>query len=138
MTRLRGDCRGSTAVEFALVGPLFLMFLFLILDGGRLVFTRQGLNELAQAGARCAALKAPGCTTETLAEGWTIAQGARRSNIFLAAGQVEINRGTTCRGQGGMAQAIIRLPYNSTALGLLPRNASVSTLTAIGCFPVAA
>ena len=61
---LRGDRRGVTAVEFALVAPVFMMFMFLIIDGGRAVWTYQTLQEVASNSARCAALGLTGCKTQ--------------------------------------------------------------------------
>lgn len=46
--------RGSTAVEFALVLLIFLMFLLAVVDFGRLLFTWNAANEATRAGARYA------------------------------------------------------------------------------------
>jgi Flp pilus assembly protein TadG len=44
--------RGSAAVEFALVAPVFLALLFAILETGIIFFANQYLETLAQRGAR--------------------------------------------------------------------------------------
>jgi Flp pilus assembly protein TadG len=46
MSRRRDGRRGQSLVEFALVLPIFMVMLFGIIDGGRMVFAN---NELAQA-----------------------------------------------------------------------------------------
>jgi Flp pilus assembly protein TadG len=53
--------RGAAAVEFALVLPVFLAFIFGILEGGRLMEAQQAVTAAARAGAREAALS--GSTT---------------------------------------------------------------------------
>ena len=49
-------CGGTTAIEFALVAPIFMMFLFGTIEFGRLLWTEQALQETAIAGARCMAI----------------------------------------------------------------------------------
>lgn len=49
---LRRDCRGAAALEFALVGPLFLLFVFFLLQAGLLVFYQQVLDYAAHSAAR--------------------------------------------------------------------------------------
>jgi Flp pilus assembly protein TadG len=47
---------GTTAVEFALVAPMFLMLVFGAIEFGRILWTEQALQETAIAGARCMAI----------------------------------------------------------------------------------
>ncbi|MBB4641212.1 TadE/TadG family type IV pilus assembly protein [Rhizorhapis suberifaciens] len=51
---LRGDRRGATAAEFALVLPLMLLFLLGILDVGRLMWTWNQAEKATQTGVRYA------------------------------------------------------------------------------------
>jgi Flp pilus assembly protein TadG len=133
--RLLRDHAGSTAVEFALVAPAFLMFLFLILDGGRMMFTKQALNELAVATARCAAIKSTGCTSVSAVQSWAVARGVARSMLSINTSNVAINQSTTCNGQANMAQATISLTYKKGALIFLPQSAVPSTMISTACFP---
>ena len=48
--------RGVAAVEFALVAPLFLLFLFGMIEFGRMVMVQQVLTNASREGARIAAL----------------------------------------------------------------------------------
>lgn len=59
MRRLRLDRRGASAAEFALVLPLLILFLFGILDGGRLLWDTNKAEKATQMGARYAVVTAP-------------------------------------------------------------------------------
>ncbi|MGQ0443775.1 MAG: TadE/TadG family type IV pilus assembly protein [Beijerinckiaceae bacterium] len=51
--------RGTTTVEFALIGVLFFIVLFGIIEFGRLLFTWNTLTEMTRRGARVAAVCHP-------------------------------------------------------------------------------
>jgi Flp pilus assembly protein TadG len=46
--------QGATAIEFALVMPLFLMFLLGVIDFARMLYTWNAANEVTREGARYA------------------------------------------------------------------------------------
>lgn len=50
--RFRRNRQGSTAVEFALVAPLFFALLFAIMETGIMFFASQSLEQMTQDGAR--------------------------------------------------------------------------------------
>lgn len=50
--RFRGSCRGSAAIEFALVAPVFFALLFAILETALMFFASQVLETAAQNAAR--------------------------------------------------------------------------------------
>jgi Flp pilus assembly protein TadG len=56
--------RGVAAVEFALVAPLFFMFVFGIIEYGRMVMVQQVMTNAAREGARIAIV--PGTATATV------------------------------------------------------------------------
>lgn len=136
LRRLARDARGATVVEFAIVAPAFLMMLFLLLDGGRMIFAKQALNELATASARCAALKPTGCTSPTEVQSWTVDRGKTRSALALTTAMVTVVQNTTCNNQGGMAQATIAMPFRKGAMTLLPQSVAPANLTSTSCFPM--
>lgn len=135
--RLGEDARGATAVEFALVAPTFLALLFLLLDGGRMLFTKQALNELAAASARCAALKPAGCVSTGDVQGWAVSRGLARSRLKLTVAMVTVSQAATCNSVSGMARVTIAMPYRKSMTTLLPQSATGSSLTATSCFPMA-
>ena len=134
LARLARDQVGGSLVEFALVAPTFLMFIFLILDGGRMLFTKQSLNEVATATARCAAVKMTGCETAANAQSWAIARGLARDNLQVSTAVVDV---VTCNGVANMSRATINTTWKKGSMGLLPQSAVPSTLTSIACFPIA-
>ncbi|HET8785696.1 MAG TPA: TadE/TadG family type IV pilus assembly protein [Candidatus Limnocylindrales bacterium] len=50
--------RGQSLVEFALVLPIFILLLFGLIDGGRLVYQHSVLSQAAREGARLASVEA--------------------------------------------------------------------------------
>ncbi len=55
--------RGTVAIEYAIVLPVFLIMLLGIMDISRLLWTYTTLYRASEAAARCAAIKAASCTT---------------------------------------------------------------------------
>jgi Flp pilus assembly pilin Flp len=60
--QLYPNTEGATAVEFAVVAPVFLAFVLAILQISVLAFTAASLNYAVEKGARCAAIRT-GCPT---------------------------------------------------------------------------
>lgn len=78
-THFRPRERGAAVVEFAVVLPILLAFLFGIIEFGRIMSVCHTLNNAARAGARIAAL--PGATNASV----TNAINAELSGCGLAA-----------------------------------------------------
>lgn len=132
---LARDSTGATAVEFALLAPTFLMFLFLLFDGGRMLFAKQSLNELATATARCMATKQASCADSSSTQSWAVSRGLTRNNLQLSTSDVAINTSATCGGVTGMIQATIRMTWKKGAMTLLPQSVAPTALSATACFP---
>jgi len=58
---LRRDTRGSALVEMAMIIPLLLVFLFAIIDYGRLYWNETALQKAMHLAARTAAVRTPVC-----------------------------------------------------------------------------
>ena len=134
MRRLCRNTRGVTAIEFALVAPVFLMFMFLIIDGARMVWTYQTLQEVAASSARCAALGSTGCKTSDDVKSYAVARAAG-SGVRLTADAVTLSPTATCSSVAGMTKIAIASAYQGATTQLLP--SSVSTLNTESCFPTA-
>ncbi|KKC24011.1 TadE family protein [Sphingomonas sp. SRS2] len=134
MRRMFRDIAGVTAVEFALVAPVFMMFMFLIIDGARVVWTYQTLQEVAASSARCAALGSTGCKTSSEVKDYAVARAAA-TGVKLTTGAVTLTPATTCSLVAGMTRVTIASSYQGATTKLLP--SSISTLTTESCFPTA-
>jgi len=81
-------CRGTVAVEYALVLSALLIFVFGIMDAGRVLWTLTTLERAAEVAARCGAVNTATCATAaeiqsyaaTQAFGLTIASTAFTSS----------------------------------------------------------
>ena len=129
------DSAGATAVEFALLAPTFLMLLFLLFDGGRMMFAKQSLNELATATARCMATQQASCADAASTQTWAVNRGLTRDNLQLSTTDVAIDTNATCGGVTGMIQTTITMTWKKGAMTLLPQSAAPATLRATACFP---
>jgi Flp pilus assembly protein TadG len=123
--------RGASAVEFALIAPVLIAFILLLIEGGRMLWTQQALQEVASATARCMALGVEGCETPAAAAQFARARGPERG-VSLAAATVTPLANQTCNGEGGMTRVAIVLPFR-IAGGLLP--GGPSELDASACYP---
>jgi len=73
---LRSERSGATALEYAIILPVLLLFLLGIIDTGRLLWTYATLYRASEAAARCAAVNIASCGTasqiqnDAVAEAW--------------------------------------------------------------------
>jgi len=134
MRRLLSDRRGVTAVEFALVAPAFMMFMFLIIDGARAVWTYQTLQAVATDSARCAALGVTGCKTSSEVQTYAVNR-ANGYGVGLTSGAVTLTSAATCSSVAGMTKVAISTSYQGATTKLLP--SPMTTLSTESCFPTA-
>jgi Flp pilus assembly protein TadG len=83
---------GSTAVEFALVLPLFVALVFGIIDGSRLMMARWLVSYANDRGGRVASLRS---TTTVLQVQNAVVQSAALIGVTTANVNVEVNSGAT-------------------------------------------
>ncbi len=60
--RFRQTHVGQNLVEFALIGPMFIILVFGIIEGGRLVWTNHTLGNATKEGARYTSVRGSGST----------------------------------------------------------------------------
>jgi len=63
LQRLRSDTEGATAVEFAVMAPLFLVLTFGVIEVGLLMWIVLGLQHGVEMAARCATINTTLCNT---------------------------------------------------------------------------
>jgi Flp pilus assembly protein TadG len=129
-------CGGASAIEFALVAPMFLMIVFGTIEFGRLLWTKQALQQTAIAGARCMAIAqgaiqgspcAAGGTTsyiQSVASGWGLS--LQSSNIQLS---------SSCGTTSGFSQVQITSTFNTPVPQLVQLATGGTQLTATACYP---
>ena len=76
---LRADCplsgtEGSVAVEYGILLPALLLFVFAIIDGGQLFWLQSTLERAVDAAARCGAIDVNNCGTNTQIQNFAVAQ----------------------------------------------------------------
>lgn len=130
--RLAIDRRAATAVEFALLAPVFLGMMFGIIEGSRFLWIRQSLGEVAFSTARCASVSAD-CRTSASRVAYATARAQSYGQTVTAA-DVEVTANTTCNATGGMVRAVVSTRFDSPAVGLLP--SIPAEVSGMGCYPV--
>jgi Flp pilus assembly protein TadG len=130
---------GATAVEFAMVLPMFLMLVFGTIEFGRVLWTRQALQETAVAGARCMAILQSSCASggaysssgttsyiQNVASGW---------GLSVPTSGISLNNAASCGGTSGFSQVTLTSTFTSVVPKIVQLAAGGTTLTASACFP---
>ncbi|MFZ5747240.1 MAG: TadE/TadG family type IV pilus assembly protein [Pseudomonadota bacterium] len=130
-TRLARHRQAATAVEFALVAPLFLGLLFGVIETGRLMWMRGTLDEVAYSTARCMTISSA-CATLAQQRSYAVARAASYG-VTIASTNVTATAGSDCDGNGASNKITIAQPFHSSLtrfLPFLPTSVSVHA-----CFP---
>jgi len=141
---LTADCGGTTAVEFGLVAPIFLMFLFGSIEFGRLLWTRQALQETAIAGARCMAIAQGTTQSSPCASSGTYSASSTQSYIqsvgsgwglSIATSDITLNKTATCGGTSGFSQVKLSNTFTTAVPQIVLLAAGGTALSATACYP---
>ncbi|MGH7112305.1 MAG: TadE family protein [Stellaceae bacterium] len=129
------------AIEFALVFPMFLALVFGTIEYGRLLWTREALQETATAGARCMAMSYSPCASggnyspantisyvQQVAQGWGLS--IPRANITPQSGQ-----NVSCGGTSDFSKVLITYTFTSVVPKIVLLPAGGVTLNATACYP---
>ncbi len=118
------DRDGTSALEFGLLAPVFLLLFLGILEFGRALWTQSSLQHAVEAAARYAAINYPTCAsvsqTKSYAAGEVFGQSIASSTFSL-----------NCNACGTQVSA--SLPFSFIVPGLIPYSI---TLSAQSCHPV--
>lgn len=139
VSRFRRSEQGASAVEFALVLPVFLLMTFGIIEFGRLFWTSHALHETAISTARCMGIPQLECSqkggydaartirfAEDTARGWY---------ITLQPASITVNRDATCRGLNDFSSVVIQQQFRTALPQLITSLAGGTNLSASACFP---
>ena len=140
--RLGAERGGAATVEFAFVLVPLLLLIFGVFEFGRLLWTRESLQETATAGARCMGLSATSCAaggSYSSANTTTYIEGvASNWGVTLTAADIALNGNATCAGvtaPNGFSSVTITYTFQSIAPDIVTTLAGGTTLTTTACFP---
>lgn len=131
LRHLRACIRGTTATEFALIAPVFFTILFGVVEGSRMVWTQQTLDEVAYATARCMAVDTA-CDSTTEQQAFAVAR-ATGYGVAITSGQVTPSNTATCGGIANSNGVTIDFAFSSPVSGLIP--GMPRTVQAKSCYP---
>lgn len=130
---------GSAAVEFALILVPFILLLFGGLEFGRLVWTRNALQQTAVATARCMGVRQTACVTGTtidvtrsIAFAQTQAAGF---SVAMPSSAVAVTASGTCASQGGFSRVTITTTFRTVVPLLRPFLGDAYPISVVACFP---
>jgi Flp pilus assembly protein TadG len=131
---------GASAVEFALVMTPFIALMFVVIEYGRAYYTRNALQQLAQATARCMAVLNASCQDgsgnySASATGTFIQNGAKARLIPVPAPTIIVSRTATCGGISGFSQVTLVSPFSTVVPTILTTLGTSTNLTAVACYP---
>jgi len=125
-------CHGSMAVEFALIGSVFLMVILGIVQGGLLLWAKAAIEESASRAARCTAITSSYCTDPAadvtpLLNGWGV------SGIVPSV-SVSVASGTTCNNTAGHFSLVTVKSTGPVLSNILPAFSNI-VLSSSSCYP---
>jgi Flp pilus assembly protein TadG len=135
---------GTAAIEFALVAPIFLMFLFGIIEFGRLMWTEQALEQTAIAGARCMAIAQGAVQNSSCASGGSYSSSntttyiqnvASGWGLSIPSTGISLNNAADCGTTGVFSQVTITSTFNTPVPQLVQLATGGTSLTASACYP---
>jgi len=121
-TSLVSCVRGTTAVEFAMVLPPFLMLLLGIMSASVVVYTAASLHDAVEGAARCYSVNASQCSNATTTQSYA-------QNLYLGTGSPTFTASLIQPGCGHQVNATLNVVLGT---GMAQWNIPLS---ATACFP---
>jgi Flp pilus assembly protein TadG len=120
--RFAREQSGNLAVEFGMLAPALMLFVFGIAEGGRLLWTVNALHYSVQEAARCASINKTTCGSPTQIQNFAAGRSAEgfSSSVFTA----------TVASCGNRVSASYVMPLN------IPFMAHSISLSAQSCYPI--
>lgn len=136
--KMRRSQAGASAVEFALVMPVFLLMVFGTIELGRLFWSSHALQETAIATARCIGIPQLECEEAGVySQSKAIAFAENKSAgwlVNLDSSSISIDHNATCYGVDGFSQVKIHYQFTTVVPKLLTSLAGGTDLFAEACF----
>lgn len=129
-TRDGRRCRGTAALEFAIVCGVFLPLAIGTVEVGLVLWTWNGLQTAAELTARCAAIGSPDCPDPrqfavNTAESWTVSAISTVQDVVV----------TTSSGCNGAPGGFTSVTISSTYWAGLPGFFPAASISATACYP---
>lgn len=133
------DERGASAVEFAIVAVPLLLLLFGTIEYGRLMWTRQAMQSLANETARCMGIVQTECASagsyNAAATRTHLIAGARAFAVELKPANITLSPSTSCHGIAGFSSVRIIYRFTSAVPEFITALATGPELSVTACFP---
>lgn len=71
--RLRHDCGGNAAIEFAIGAPILLLAMLTVVELGRIMWTQNALHYSVEEAARCYTIDTTICSSTSTTASWAAA-----------------------------------------------------------------
>jgi Flp pilus assembly protein TadG len=143
---LRRDTKGSTAVEFAIVGWMLCMVTFAIVETGLLWWTKAEMQTTASAGARCGSVgytyNTTNCVSSSTTQAWVLTSASSWMFGNLANNTSQLtNSSVTVNGKvagcNGAPGNYFSVTLTSNWFSFLPPPlGNYSNLSTTGCYPM--
>lgn len=109
---------GATMIEFALLAPMFFLVLFGTIEGARVMWTQQTLDEVAYSTARCMSVSSA-CDTSAAQQSFAVAR-ASGYGLSVSSASVTPQLDVTCRGFPNSSRVTITHTFTSVMDGFVP------------------
>lgn len=129
-SRTRPRRSGAVAIEYGFVLPVLLLFIFGIIDIGRLLWTFTTLSRATEATARCAAVNSTACANAGLIQNYAVGEAW---GLDVTAAAFTVTQ-PACGKQVSATytfQFVIPWFYGTSTFG----SANTMTLSTTACYP---
>ncbi|MFD1254913.1 MULTISPECIES: TadE/TadG family type IV pilus assembly protein [Devosia] len=117
LPRFLGDSRAASAVEFALLIAPFILLLFGIIEFSRAWWTKQAIQDVAGATARCFGVGQRECLSANEPSAAAAAEFARSQaaarGVRLEANGIVVTPDTTCQDMEGAVEVMLSTRFDS-------------------------
>jgi Flp pilus assembly protein TadG len=117
---------GATAIEFAMLFPVYLLLLLGVVEFGRMFWTQSTLQQAVEAAARCASVNPSTCGSASATADYAAAQ---MYGVNIPSSDFTVTSPAPACGN----QVTASVPFSFIVSALFPWNV---TLTAQSCFPL--